>query len=464
VLSSKGDMVNVIGKSLAIAFGGGLAFGVGMKLGQASAQPEGKTGVDLDPLKNRLDEIENHIRSLATTAAVSNASRHSTVRDSRATGFMATAFQTGVKGSLEHVDQRLTEFEEKLEFSDRRIEELASESVRTAELEAQLREVIDSSILELESRLQKDVSNVKSETIQAVSQTIETRAVRRISALERSLAGQSETVEGFRQRFDNSDRNMEKLLRAVEQLFDQTTKQVAGNPNLPGATSRSDSHQPGQSVYNDSAGAGAIEAEAAKSKSSRRKWQVAIVLSLLILAGIALFLKVPRQGRNTITTVRHPPDSLVASRSPAPQKTAPKPAVQETSKAESESEPSANIRGKVRVDLVADETTWIEAVSGGKPAFVGVLKPSQTKNLESFETIRITVGNAGGVQMRLNGKPVGRLGAHGQIRIVEFTPEGFQIIRRKSPQGISAPAASPAPLQGTGWRLLSSARSAADQK
>src|SRR5713226_3098239 len=102
-------MANVIGKSLAIAFGGGLAFGVGMKLGQASAQLEAETGVELDPLKNRLDEIENHIRSLATTAAVSNASRHSTVRDSRSTGHMATAFQTRMEGRLEHVDRRLTE-------------------------------------------------------------------------------------------------------------------------------------------------------------------------------------------------------------------------------------------------------------------------------------------------------------------------------------------------------------------
>jgi hypothetical protein len=33
----------------------------------------------------------------------------------------------------------------------------------------------------------------------------------------------------------------------------------------------------------------------------------------------------------------------------------------------------------------------------------------------------------------LNGKPIGPVGPRGQVRLVEFTPAGFQIVARKSP-------------------------------
>ena len=32
------------------------------------------------------------------------------------------------------------------------------------------------------------------------------------------------------------------------------------------------------------------------------------------------------------------------------------------------------------------------------------------------------VGNAGGVEISLNGKPIGPIGPRGQVRVVEFTP------------------------------------------
>ena len=42
----------------------------------------------------------------------------------------------------------------------------------------------------------------------------------------------------------------------------------------------------------------------------------------------------------------------------------------------------------------------------------------------------LLIGNAGGLEISLNGKPIGPVGPRGQIRIVELTPAGFQIVPR----------------------------------
>ena len=440
-------MANAVLKNLAVAFGGGLAFGVGMKLGQASAQQEAGAAVDLNPLTDRLDEIESQIRNVAT-AVLSNAPKNqrSDALESQAVDQIAEASETRLALRLEQADQRITRIEAKLELGDIPSAGRGSESAQMLEeLEIELRAVIDASVQELETRLQRDVSNIRSETIQAVSQTIETTAVRRISALEQSLTGQSEAIEGLRQKLVANDQHMEKLLATVKQFFDQTTKLLARKQSSPDDASMNRT---------------TVKYQAEESKWPQRKWQVVFVLSLLALIGTALFPRSfePRLRRDDAVADRRSTESVAGSRATASQKTV-APPVQKAPKAESEPKASRNIRGNVRVDLVAQEVTWIEAVSGGKPAFVGLLEPGQEKTLESFENIRIVIGNAGGVQIKLDGKRVGPLGARGQVRILEFTPEGFHIVPRRSPQGHSAFLPLPELLllvlssigSGTGW-------------
>ena len=87
----------------------------------------------------------------------------------------------------------------------------------------------------------------------------------------------------------------------------------------------------------------------------------------------------------------------------------------------------------VRVGLSADEKTWISISSDGKNVFANSLQPHETKVVEASEKVRLLVGNAGGVEISLNGKPIGPIGPRGQIRVIELTPAGFQIVPRKSP-------------------------------
>lgn len=82
----------------------------------------------------------------------------------------------------------------------------------------------------------------------------------------------------------------------------------------------------------------------------------------------------------------------------------------------------------VSLNLSATEKTWISITSDGKQIFSGILEPSQTKTLTGLEVAKMKVGNAGGLDVRWNGKPIGPIGPRGQVRVLLFTPENFQIL------------------------------------
>ena len=82
----------------------------------------------------------------------------------------------------------------------------------------------------------------------------------------------------------------------------------------------------------------------------------------------------------------------------------------------------------VVLNLAATEKTWLSITSEGKRIFSGFLEPSQTKTLTGLDAARMTVGNAGGINVLLNGKPIGPIGKSGQVRVVLFTPDNFAVL------------------------------------
>jgi hypothetical protein len=84
----------------------------------------------------------------------------------------------------------------------------------------------------------------------------------------------------------------------------------------------------------------------------------------------------------------------------------------------------------VVLNLSATEDTWIKITSNGKEIFSGILRPSQTKTLDASEVAKMKVGNAGGIEVRMNGKSIGPIGGRGEVREVLFTaPDNVQILQ-----------------------------------
>jgi cytoskeletal protein RodZ len=90
---------------------------------------------------------------------------------------------------------------------------------------------------------------------------------------------------------------------------------------------------------------------------------------------------------------------------------------------------SANSRA-VQVVLTAKEAAWVRISADGRTAFVGLLHPHDTRSVVADALIKIFTGNAGGLDISLNGKVLDPLGPSGQVRTVSLTAEGPQFVPR----------------------------------
>ena len=90
---------------------------------------------------------------------------------------------------------------------------------------------------------------------------------------------------------------------------------------------------------------------------------------------------------------------------------------------------------KVLLELLAREETWLSVSSDGHPVFSGILAPNESKSVEGREFAKLKVGNAAGLEVRLNGKLISPLGGRGQVLVVVFHPDNFQIVPQAPREG-----------------------------
>jgi cytoskeletal protein RodZ len=93
----------------------------------------------------------------------------------------------------------------------------------------------------------------------------------------------------------------------------------------------------------------------------------------------------------------------------------------------------------LHVSLTADESTWVRAWADGKEVMTATLEPNLIKTVDAMGEVRLRTGNAGALQITLNGKPVGSAGPKGQIRTVTLTAQGIQILVPPKPEPVPDP-------------------------
>ena len=100
----------------------------------------------------------------------------------------------------------------------------------------------------------------------------------------------------------------------------------------------------------------------------------------------------------------------------------------------------SNPNAAVRVEITAIDAVWVRARVNGKYLFSATLQPHQTRNVDTDGAVELLLGNAGGASIALNGKPLslegfppGTIGPKGQVRVVQLTSGGFQMVPSKPP-------------------------------
>ena len=87
-----------------------------------------------------------------------------------------------------------------------------------------------------------------------------------------------------------------------------------------------------------------------------------------------------------------------------------------------------------RVALVAKARTWVAATQDGRTVLAETLQPNETRVLQGSATLDLVIGNPGGVELRLNGKPIdiaGPRGALAEVRIA--SPDAAPVITHRQP-------------------------------
>lgn len=159
-----------------------------------------------------------------------------------------------------------------------------------------------------------------------------------------------------------------------------------------------------------------------------------VILAVMVCGGVYYIMNRPATTSVAapVVTEQKPPETKPVEAAPAPAPTPP-PAEQSVA---SLTAPAGS--GPVQVVLTASEQAWVSVSADGKVTFAGLMQPNERRAINANEKVKIVAGNAGGLEISLNGKAIEPLGPHGQVRTVLLTEAGAYVVPRTPP--------SPAPL------------------
>lgn len=82
--------------------------------------------------------------------------------------------------------------------------------------------------------------------------------------------------------------------------------------------------------------------------------------------------------------------------------------------------PAASGAGKSHASIRTTDRSWITACVDGKVAFSKLFTTGSQESVDFTDHAVVRIGDAGPVEITLDGKPVGPLGGKGQVRVIEL--------------------------------------------
>jgi transcriptional regulator with XRE-family HTH domain len=139
-----------------------------------------------------------------------------------------------------------------------------------------------------------------------------------------------------------------------------------------------------------------------------------VVLGLLGLVGWKVRGQVSRSPQAATPSMAAPPATFAASAPPL-------------------------AAGTMVLTVLARRSSWVEAKVDGTTVLNRVLKDGESQRLEARQEVLLSVGNAGGIAVTLNDRPLGPIGRDGEVK------KGFAINAQTLPALLAAGAAASPP-------------------
>jgi len=199
--------------------------------------------------------------------------------------------------------------------------------------------------------------------------------------------------------------------------------------------------------------------ERASWNPSAASYAIFLVLALIGCSGLYAWWHRAQQAHASADAKSRPPAPIEKTEAPKPEPQKPAEQKPETQKPETQKPEApkpeakqAEVRketpappselaavvpspdDKISLEVSATEDAWFWLNADGKTLFSGVLQAGQTKTFAAKENARMKIGNAGGLDIKFNGKPIGPIGPNAQVRSVVFTTDKFRIEKPKPPE------------------------------
>jgi cytoskeleton protein RodZ len=164
-----------------------------------------------------------------------------------------------------------------------------------------------------------------------------------------------------------------------------------------------------------------FEAERIRSEPRRPNWTAAMVAAIVAVVGFAGFTLFSDGSKGDApvtagdTANADKPDTKPTTKAPTTHPPAPDP---------SDSAIAGLPKDKVTIKVTArDGQSWVSAKdANGKLLQDGLLKQGESKTFTDKKRIDLVLGNAGAVQLYVNGKEVKQVGDEGSVERLSYTP------------------------------------------
>ena len=197
-------------KSLALAFGDGLLFGVAMKLAQGPSKSREDEMTDLGPLAERLRKVDDHTKTIDKDALV----KFGEGLDGRVLEKVIVALEARLTEHVGQVDRRLAEIDAQVALDLKAVDTHTAAQTDAVEkaiqqVEAQVRDYVGAAqqssvaqIAEVDQRLsalQEALPAKFREIVEAVRQSMEARVALELTELENRVASRNVAPERFQE-------------------------------------------------------------------------------------------------------------------------------------------------------------------------------------------------------------------------------------------------------------------------
>jgi uncharacterized phage infection (PIP) family protein YhgE len=219
-------------KSLALAFGDGILFGVAMKLAQGPSKSREEEMTELDPLAERLRKVEDH----AQTIDKDGLTKFGEGLDGRVLEKVIVALEARLTEHVGQVDRRLAEIDAQVALDLKAVDTHTAAQTGAVEkaiqqIEAQVRDYVAaaqqsnadqvSGVDQKLTALQEALPAKFREIVEAVRQSMEARIALELTELENRVASRGVTLESVQE--------IQSHLRGeVEALADRLATQMRG--------------------------------------------------------------------------------------------------------------------------------------------------------------------------------------------------------------------------------------------